>query len=646
MLICLVISVILEITVFQYSHYRSLGLTETEIASDLDIEGFTEYDTPAFAVDGEVKNFSVYGVAITGSESVSVRPELSDEGDKYLYPLSDIDIAVGMPARIRTNIYPYGKVHEIYAHFTIPEGAKLHVDSIKINVKVPMDFKLIRLAVVFLVLLFISSSFFMTGLPVCSRESKWQKVCAVAVLLAVIALGFLMSRSNPKVVNGFYTHHAQYQELAKALKNGHVDLYFHQPDEALKAAENPYDTSSLLAEGIPYMADYAYYNGSYYAYFGILPEILLYYPYHMITGGDLSNANAAFVFYIILAVSLFALIWEAGLRLAGEKFPYHLYIALSVFGCFFANNVFLIARPDIYNVPVLAATAFLTAGCALYMKAYGSRKLTYKVCICLGSFCLASTAGCRPQMLLYALPLFVFMFVMLIKKNGLTKKTIPNIIAMCLPWVIMAIPVCIYNHARFRSIFDFGATYSLTSNDMNHRGFNFDRLLRGLWCFLFQPPVYTSDFPYLQSSILKSAYMGKNLTEFTFGGIFAAIPFTLAVFAPLFGLYKKMDGRQRCLYFMLFIPALFIAAFDVNSAGVLYRYTCDMAPGIMLASMLVWLKLCGSERSVKLSIKLLTVCIVAGLFYSLLVFAAQGDAINIRDANPLLFAKIKELFTP
>ena len=66
----------------------------------------------------------------------------------------------------------------------------------------------------------------------------------------------------------------------------------------------------------------------------------------------------------------------------------------------------------------------------------------------------------------------------------------------------------------------------------------------------------------------------------------------------------------------------------------------------MLASMLVWLKLCGSERSVKLSIKLLTVCIVAGLFYSLLVFAAQGDAINIRDANPLLFAKIKELFTP
>ncbi|MCR4584357.1 MAG: hypothetical protein K5686_01410, partial [Lachnospiraceae bacterium] len=645
-LICLVISLVLEITVFQYSHYRSLGCEECEIASSLNIEGFTEYDTPVFTADREVKNFAVYGVVLAGGSSVKVRPELNDEGDRYLYPLSDTEINTKCSSSAVFNIYPYGKVHEIYAHFTIPEGAKLYVGRISINVEVPMDFKFARFLAVFLILLFLAASFFMKDLPVINRSSGWQKLCTAVLFLLVIAAGYGMSRSNPKLVSGVYTHHAQYRELAGALKDGHVDLYFYPPDERLKAVENPYDTSALLAEGIDYRADYAYYKGSYYVYFGILPELLLYYPYYLISGNGLSNAAAAFAFYVLLVLSLFALIWEAAHRFTAGKLPYHIYLALVLAACFFANNVFLISRPDIYNIPVLASTAFLTAGCALYMKAYGSRKFRYKFCICLGSFCLAATAGCRPQMLLYALPVFVFMLICLIRKYGMSRKTIPSLLAICLPWVIMAIPVCLYNHARFGSIFDFGATYSLTSNDMNHRGFNFDRLIRGLWCFLFQPPVYTADFPYLKSSILTSAYMGRNLTEFTFGGIFAAIPFTLAVFAPLFGVYKKLSGSQKALYFIFLIPAVIIAAFDVNSAGVLYRYTCDMAPGILFAAFIVWLKLAGGERSAKQTVQLMSVFIVAGLVYSLLVFVSSGDAINLYDANPRLFLAIREIFRP
>ena len=73
------------------------------------------------------------------------------------------------------------------------------------------------------------------------------------------------------------------------------------------------------------------------------------------------------------------------------------------------------------------------------------------------------------------------------KRELFGKKSIKETLALLLPVLPVAIAVCWYNQARFGSIFEFGATYSLTSNDMNLRGFNMDRLLRGLYCFLLQP---------------------------------------------------------------------------------------------------------------------------------------------------------------
>lgn len=89
-------------------------------------------------------------------------------------------------------------------------------------------------------------------------------------------------------------HHAQYQELAEALSEGKVSVG--DAEEALLAMKNPYDTIALQAAGIGYRADYAYYNGKYYVYFGIVPVLLLYLPYYLLTGGALQNYVAVFVF--------------------------------------------------------------------------------------------------------------------------------------------------------------------------------------------------------------------------------------------------------------------------------------------------------------------------------------------------------------
>ena len=60
-----------------------------------------------------------------------------------------------------------------------------------------------------------------------------------------------------------------------------------QPE--LMELKNPYDTSYLLANAIPYLADYAYYEGKYYVYFGIVPELLFYLPCLALTGRGVSE---------------------------------------------------------------------------------------------------------------------------------------------------------------------------------------------------------------------------------------------------------------------------------------------------------------------------------------------------------------------
>ena len=95
-----------------------------------------------------------------------------------------------------------------------------------------------------------------------------------------------------------------------------------------------------------------------------------------------------------------------------------------------------------------------------------------------------------------------------------------------------------YNAARFGSPFDFGATYSLTSNDMTKRSFQVEQTLLGLWHYFLKPPVMTAEFPFLQGiQITSYSYMGKLNAAYTYGGM-------LACNAVLWGLLFIRCGKE------------------------------------------------------------------------------------------------------
>lgn len=148
-----------------------------------------------------------------------------------------------------------------------------------------------------------------------------------------------------------------------------------------------------------------------------------------------------------------------------------------------------------------------------------------------GSFCMALTAGCRPQFILFAaLAVVLFWERVFVKRELFSKKGWRQTAALVVPYVLIAAGLMAYNALRFGSPFDFGASYSMTSNDMTHRGTNLERILYGIWYFLFEPMQLEGKFPYLQSASIATDYLGKLVTESWFGGIFACSMLTWGIF--------------------------------------------------------------------------------------------------------------------
>ena len=437
-------------------------------------------------------------------------------------------------------------------------------------------------------------------------------------------------------------HHAQYQELAEALSEGKVSVG--DAEEALLAMKNPYDTIALQAAGIGYRADYAYYNGKYYVYFGIVPVLLLYLPYYLLTGGALQNYVAVFVFFAGFIIAAAGFVYELMKRYFKEQ-PFYLWAVGTGMLVGSYSMFYLLIRPDLYHVPIVASAMFATAGLWLYLAGLNRPKKAVGL-YAFGSFCMALTAGCRPQFILFAaLAVVLFRERVFVKRELFSKKGWRQTAALVVPYVLVAAGLMAYNVLRFGSPFDFGASYSMTSNDMTHRGTNLERILYGIWYFLFEPMQLEGKFPYLQSASIATDYLGKLVTESWFGGIFACSMLTWGIF--LLGRLKKNGVLSKELTWFCCVSlaaALVIGCVDANGAGILIRYGCDVSFGIFLAAVVAVLGAAKAARQKKvygLYVAWLKAAISFQAAVLFLILVNKDGSINLQTGNPALYETIR-----
>ena len=343
------------------------------------------------------------------------------------------------------------------------------------------------------------------------------------------------------------------------------------------------------ATGEGYLFDTAYYDGRYYVYFGVVPELLFYLPFFLATGADFPTAIGVLIAMVAFLIGCTALL-DRFARYHFKQVSLGVFLLLQAPLVLCSGMLYLVKFPTFYSLPIMCGLAFSVWGLYLWMRGRASERPCGWYLA--GSACMALVAGCRPQLLvlsLVAFPLFWRRFIT--KKRLFTKEGAGEFACLLAPYFIVAAGLMWYNWARFGSPTDFGANYNLTVHDMPKRGLSLGRILPALFAYFIQPPTVDGTFPFILPVVFDTTYMGQTVREVTFGGIFACLPVLwLLPFAPSL---LKARFQQRSTntvagaVLVLLASGVLVALFDAELAGILQRYFADFSFMFLVSTVLL-----------------------------------------------------------
>ena len=657
-----------EIFIFNYRHFESLFHEEITdyglIVSDALIrqkdgsylvgegEAYLEFtqidrrlDTLFFDVEPEGREEETY-------EPVSLNQWARDESHEEYYGLPARQIWHGQKRSQYLTYHFYGLCKSLRLSLGLRPGERIRL-RFALNPVIPLFFSWYR--VLFLLILFA----FLYGFRPSSRiwrvpflELKaGRKAAFIGFLVGNFLFLQVISGLNPFFQQESVVHQQQYQSLARAFANGQLSL-LEEPGEALKGMENPYDLGHrhrVLGEaGEDYRWDHAYYEGKYYVYFGVVPVVLFYLPYYLLTGEDLHNRPVILIGAFLVLAGIMGLVLQI-IRRWFPKTSAGAWFLLTELVALCSNLIYMCKRTDLYTVPIIMGLGFGLLGLWHFQCARREDGSYETGKIAMGSFLLALVAGCRPQLFLLAAPGAVILGKDFFAPSRLrTRQGLCRLAALALPMAAVALPLMCYNFARFGSVFDFGANYNLCFNDMRRRGFVWDRIPLGIWAYLFAPVKTVLDFPFVEANYFNPSYLGVTITEATYGGLFAVSPFFLTV--PVRFLAGK---RFRCGSAFALAAASLAAGFvillaDTEMSGILMRYFSDFAIFFGIAALLSWLALydqAGSGTARRLMRLFLVVCLLAAAVYqSCIFFLDTGEALMDLRRDLFSFAKYQVMF--
>ena len=384
----------------------------------------------------------------------------------------------------------------------------------------------------------------------------------------------------------------QYAMLAQAMAKGQLYLE-EEPPQWLKDMEDPYDKGARdeaqKETGEPYLFDVAYHDGHYYVYFGVVPVLLFYLPFYLLTGANFPTAIGVLVMALLFILGATALL-DRFARYHFRSVSLGVYLLLQIPLVFCCGIMYLVKFPTFYSLPIMCGLAFSVWGLYCWMR---SRLAAHKCgWLFAGSLCMALVAGCRPQLLVLSLLAFpLFWRTYITERRLATRRGIVEFACLAAPYVLVAAGIMAYNYARFGSLTDFGANYNLTVNDMTKRGMNVGRLAPAFFTYFLQPPCMTGVFPFLQPALFETTYMGQTIKEVTFGGILACLPilWVLAFTRRILGM-RARQAETRTIFGIIVVlvaSGVLVALLDAELAGILQRYYADFSFMFLAAAVLL-----------------------------------------------------------
>ncbi len=638
-----ILALLLEVFLFNMNYFRSLGYEPVDLSDRITTLETTDTGTSDFGLGHSVKyKFTESNSAIDfydlnkvvnsihldldnsqAAQNLKIKISFTDDAHEtyfstteYTFGVPEVDVSTASEQSQYLYLQSSGKIQNLRIEI-VGEDTSYPVSlySVVINDRQPFDFNGLRFFVTFAVLLLVyvfrpKSSIYRCLVREHPRFSRAVIVlataCEVLVLSAYLFLGSNQvgiatssynsgSWDGHSIVNTYKVggdNAQQYAELAKAMTHGQLYLDT-EPPEWLVGMDNPYDKGARdelqKQTGESYLFDVAFYDGHYYVYFGVLPVLLFYLPFYLLTGSSFPTAIGVLIACIMFTLGITALM-DRFARHHFKRVSLGLFLLLQMPLVACSGILYLAKFPTFYSLPISMALAFTVWGLYFWMR--GRSEKNAGRWYLAGSLCMALVVPCRPQFLIFSLlafPLFWRRFIT--ERHLFTKQGAREFACLLAPYFVIAIGVMLYNRARFGSFTDFGANYNLTVNDMTQRGMNAGRLLPALFAYFLQTPTTTGVFPWLQPTTFDTTYLGQTIKEVTFGGIFVCLPilWVIAFAKPILAYRFNVRSTHTVASVVLTMLAsgLVVACLDAEMAGILQRYTADFSILLLVPAVLL-----------------------------------------------------------
>lgn len=543
-----------------------------------------------------------------------------------------------------------GEVGEMIVRLRPQNFGTAYVKSITLNMPVAMEISWIRFLLIVMLSIFIRAVVYGCFMQKSVNENfRFCRIVAVLVTLsacfwAVWVTDYRLDDNTWKSEFSKTEGSQITQQLVDAFADGRTYLY-PQPDNALNTFDNPYDNQHREAELVPqWEKDYAtnsawdhvYFDGKFYSYYGIAPVILLFLPYHIMTGYYFPESVAVLIFAIIGIIGL-SFLFMKFVRKFFPTLPTGIFIISLIIIQMVSGIWYSIGRPLFYEIAMSAGFAFMTWAFYFLISAniIGNGKISL-IKTSASSLFFALAVLSRPTTVLYCICAMVFMICAVPKfshgkQKLINRKSRKYLVCAIVPMACLGMVQMIYNYVRFGSPFEFGIQYSLTINDFRNTQFHWQLSLIPFWNYLFNVPVFSTKYPFISATFQDMGvggffYNDYSSTHNVCGLFFLALPMFAYLLSgkALKTIPDRRDRLKKSLYIgvpCVVIPVIIICS--VWESGYSIRYMTDFAWQMLTGAYAVifWLYLRNSNPTAR---KIINIFFCISLVWTIIVSGVQS----------------------
>lgn len=472
-----------------------------------------------------------------------------------------------------------------------------YLDKIIVNEKIPFEFNFIRFIIVFALISFI---YFMKNSEFFNKSYTTTNLAQEMIMIIILVIFFmLLTFINNCSVNG--NEEEIYNiDFLDAIMNKQLYL-LKEPSEEFQNLKNPYDVSSRyeLYNGTDYLWDTAYYKGHQYIYFGILPLLITFLPYYLLTQKYLKMYVVVYIFSIFIFILLKEIFQKLVLKYF-KNISFKVVINLFIILCSGALILYANGMSRVYELVIIVGLYFVLQGLYFILNSTEKDKGKY-INIFLGCLCLALSVACRPTDLLASLIIVPYLINLLIENIKKFKKDksslIKLIVAVAIPYITIGALLMWYNYIRFENVFEFGSKYQITVANMLALSNRFAAIPTGLITNLFSIPNFIIEFPFIENHNELTTFYGYYYIENMIGGLFMIAPICFANFLILKANKKSKNKELNILTNTLLIVGILITIISIMMAGSNQRYLIDYAWMYILSGILIFMILYSSLKT-------------------------------------------------